>query len=224
YVQQRGGTVLNGTAVRKVTRTDQGWSLSTAAQPDQSFDGIVVATSASAARTLLAAHLTDILPDGAPDMEHEPIATCYLQYPPGTRLAHAMHALVDDPAQGRWGQFVFDRGQLDAAQDGLLAVVISTASAAGELDQDALAKAIAEQLATAFDMPALAAPLWTQAITEKRATFSCTPNLQRIEERTNFANLVLAGDYLAGPYPATIESAVRSGRRAASLLIEHFAD
>ena len=220
YVQQRGGTVLNGTAVRSIARTEQGWALSTAAQPDQTFDGIVVATSASAARTLLA----DTLMDGVPDMQHEPIATCYLQYAPGTRLAHAMHALLDDPAQDRWGQFAFDRGQLDAEQDGLLAVVVSTASAAGEHDQDELAKAIAAQLATSFAMPVLAAPLWTQVITEKRATFSCTPGLQRIEEATACAGLVLAGDYLAGPYPATIESAVRSGRRAASLLIDHFSE
>jgi len=34
---------------------------------------------------------------------------------------------------------------------------------------------------------------------------------------------VLAGDYLASDYPATLESAVRSGAKAARLLQQHFA-
>jgi len=49
---------------------------------------------------------------------------------------------------------------------------------------------------------------------EKRATFQCTPGLQRPPARIA-ANLWAAGDYVAGPYPATLEGAVRSGRQAA---------
>ena len=46
--------------------------------------------------------------------------------------------------------------------------------------------------------------------TEKRATFACTPQLQRPSPQV--AERVWAcGDYLAGPYPATLEGAVRSG-------------
>ena len=218
YVQRHGSEVLPGTVIRNIIRTEQSWSLTTATQSHRLFDGLVVATSASSARTLL----QDTLPDHVPDMQHEPIATCYLQYAPGTRLPHAMHALLDMPAQGRWGQFVFDRGQLDTTQDGLLAVVVSTANATDAPAGNELAQAIANQLATSFAMPTLATPLWSQVITEKRATFSCTPDLQRIKEETVFPDLTLAGDYLQGPYPATIESAVRSGRHAASLLIKHF--
>src|SRR5690606_13931198 len=112
--------------------------------------------------------------------------------------------------------------QLDTTQDGLLAVVVSTANATDAPAGNELAQAIANQLATSFAMPTLATPLWSQVITEKRATFSCTPDLQRIKEETVFPDLTLAGDYLQGPYPATIESAVRSRHHAASLLIKHF--
>jgi hypothetical protein len=42
--------------------------------------------------------------------------------------------------------------------------------------------------------------------------------LQRPTESTPWKGLVLAGDYLASDYPATLESAVRSGVRAAALL------
>ena len=57
-------------------------------------------------------------------------------------------------------------------------------------------------------------------IAEKRATFSCTPGLQRPGNATAVAGLYLAGDYTASDYPATIESAVRSGVRAANLVLQ----
>jgi uncharacterized protein with NAD-binding domain and iron-sulfur cluster len=58
-------------------------------------------------------------------------------------------------------------------------------------------------------------------IAEKRATFSSTPDLSRPDNATPVAGLYLAGDYTASDYPATIESAVRSGVRAANLVLQH---
>jgi uncharacterized protein with NAD-binding domain and iron-sulfur cluster len=52
-------------------------------------------------------------------------------------------------------------------------------------------------------------------ITEKRATFACTPGLPRPPNATGLAGLALAGDYTASDYPATLETAVRSGAAAA---------
>jgi hypothetical protein len=129
-----------------------------------------------------------------------------------------MYALVDDARAGHWGQFVFDRGQLDASQPGLLSVVVSAAAEAVAQDQATLAIAVAAQLASTLQMPTLAQPVWTQVIAEKRATFACTPGLQRPANDIALAGLVLAGDYTAGDYPATLESAVRSGIAAAALL------
>ena len=51
-------------------------------------------------------------------------------------------------------------------------------------------------------------------ITEKRATFQCTPGLVRPRQRIA-PGLWAAGDYVEGPYPATLEGAVRSGEAAA---------
>jgi uncharacterized protein with NAD-binding domain and iron-sulfur cluster len=64
-------------------------------------------------------------------------------------------------------------------------------------------------------VPGLPLPLKVQTITEKRATFACVPNLQRPPTRTGLPGLWLAGDYVAGDYPATLEGAVRSGVAAA---------
>jgi hypothetical protein len=57
----------------------------------------------------------------------------------------------------------------------------------------------------------------TQVISEKRATFACTPGLDRPGNATGLSGLALAGDYTACDYPATLESSVRSGLAAAAL-------
>jgi uncharacterized protein with NAD-binding domain and iron-sulfur cluster len=69
-------------------------------------------------------------------------------------------------------------------------------------------------------LPDLPNPCWSRVIAEKRATFSCRPGIARPDNRTAVGNLHLAGDYTAGDYPGTLESAVRSGLRAAMLTMD----
>ena len=220
FVEGRDGEVRLGAAVTSLMNTDAGWLVD---GDGDAFAGVVLAVPPPAASRLMAP-LRGTTMDAAPlraqldAFTFEAISTCYLQYDPPLRLPLPFCALLDDPDRRRFGQFVFDRGQLDAAQAGLLAVVISACSAAAALDQAELANALAAQLAADFAMPALAAPLWAQVITDKRATFACTPALQRPANTTTLPGLVLAGDYTAGEYPATLESAVRSGVAAARLL------
>ncbi len=221
YIEKRGGGVRASSAVQKISATENGWLLTLNANNEElAFDAIVVATPAAQAATLLKNVMSE---SPVPSFDYEPITTCYLQYPAGTRLPQPFFALVDNPETRCWGQFVFDRAQLDATQDGLFAVVVSASAQAIELGHDALSAAIASQLATAFGRPQLAHPVWSSVISEKRATFSCTPALQRPMEKTDFPHMAIAGDYVAGDYPATLESAIRSGIKAAALLNDHFA-
>jgi squalene-associated FAD-dependent desaturase len=62
-------------------------------------------------------------------------------------------------------------------------------------------------------------PRW-QIVRERRATFAATPeqDVRRPPAQTAYANLVLAGDWTDTGLPATIESAVVSGHRAAALV------
>lgn len=58
-------------------------------------------------------------------------------------------------------------------------------------------------------------PLLT--VVEKRATFACTPGLQRPSVQVA-PGLLACGDYVDGPYPATLEGAVRSAVAAVARL------
>ncbi|GGC59984.1 hypothetical protein GCM10011396_03600 [Undibacterium terreum] len=220
YVKQRSGQVLTGATVKSIRRETAGWALDCAALDgaDALFDAIIIATGPENASRLLSDIPGTEVSSAVPPFSFEPITTCYLQYAADVRLPRAFFALADWPEQGLWGQFVFDRGQLHAGQAGLLAVVVSASSQAIQLGNEALATALARQLASMLNMPTLATPLWQQVISEKRATFSCTPALARPENLTSAPGLLLAGDYTAGEYPATLEAAVRSGTKAAQAL------
>jgi uncharacterized protein with NAD-binding domain and iron-sulfur cluster len=52
--------------------------------------------------------------------------------------------------------------------------------------------------------------------------FSCVPGLERLRppQQTPIENLALAGDWTATGWPATMESAVRSGYRAVDSLLD----
>ncbi|UQV44131.1 hydroxysqualene dehydroxylase HpnE [Janthinobacterium lividum] len=220
YLAQHGGEVRTGAKVAALRALPDGrWQL----DDGESFDGVIVATSSVQAANLLQGLQDPRLDDVINCMQAftpEAISTCYLQYDASVRLDLPLYALVDAPEQQHWGQFVFDRGQLDSNQAGLLAVVISASGPAAEQGHGPLAQAIAAQLAQVLQRPELAQPVWTQLITEKRATFACTPELRRPGNASGVPGLLLAGDYTANEdrtqdYPATIEAAVRSGVAAA---------
>ncbi|WP_312516461.1 hydroxysqualene dehydroxylase HpnE [Massilia sp.] len=224
WLEQNGGALRSGVKVAAISPDGDCWRLELTGQAaggasSERFDAVVLATPSAHSASLLAPLPgMELLSAQLAGFDYEPIATCYLQYAPGARLDLPFYALEDDPAQGRWGQFVFDRAQLDPKQDGLLAVVVSAAGDAAALSREELAAAIATQLAQDLQRPDLAQPSWSQVITEKRATFSCTPALARPGVETGLPGLVLAGDYTASDYPATLETAVRSGIAAAAAI------
>jgi hydroxysqualene dehydroxylase len=139
-------------------------------------------------------------------LQFEAITTVYA-HSSAAQLPHtvmALHSNAQQPAQ-----FVFDRAAL-TKQRGVLAFVVSASSGdAATLEQQVIAQGKA-QLGLADLQP-------IKTIVEKRATFACTPGLQR--PGMHIAPGVIAcGDYVDGPYPATLEGAVRSGLAAAQAI------
>jgi predicted NAD/FAD-binding protein len=217
FIERNGGIVKCGTSVRRIRPENSGWRVDTgdisgAEDDSASFDAVIIATQPNHAAGLL----NDLVnTDTLKSFSFEPITTCYLQYPSDVTLPRPFFALIDDGMNEAWGQFVFDRGQLDKSQAGLLAVVISASTDAIAFGQQILPASIARQLAVAFRLPVLKHPVWTKVISEKRATFSCIPALVRPDNATGLNGLILAGDYTTAEYPATLESSVRSGLKAA---------
>ena len=153
--------------------------------------------------------LKTLLPE-APEFTYQPIYTCYLQYTQTTRLPFPMLGMSEGLVQ-----WVFDRGAL-LGENGRLACVISAQGDHQQMTQDEVADHCHQELAKAglVSEP----PSWVRVIAEKRATISCTPGLKRPDVKCN--GLILAGDYTDPEYPPTLEAAVRSGVRAAHIVIE----
>jgi hydroxysqualene dehydroxylase len=131
----------------------------------------------------------------------------------GQRLPHAMIGLADGPAQ-----WAFDRGRL-GGESGLVACVVRAHGPHELLTREDLEIAVHQQLERELQRR-LPAPEWALTITERRATFACRPGVNRPAIRTPVPGLWLAGDYVDSPYPATIESAVRSGSEVAASIIK----
>ena len=104
------------------------------------------------------------------------------------------------------------------ALPGRIAVTVSDAGELLDMLRAELAAKIWHEVASVMKLPD-ALPPW-QIVRERRATFAATPeeNAKRPGSVTKWRNLILAGDWTATGLPATIESAVRSGHRAAELI------
>jgi len=100
-----------------------------------------------------------------------------------------------------------------------LSVTISNADRLVDMPREELAQAIWRDICNAGGVSGELPP-W-QIVRERRATFEATPeqNALRPGPATNWKNLFLAGDWTDTGLPATIEGSVRSGDRAADLVL-----
>jgi squalene-associated FAD-dependent desaturase len=208
WLRGKGVQVRTGLRVQQLLRNTEGWLLDGLA-----FDAVILACTASEAARL-AGECAPGWARRAQGLRYEPIITVYLRCP-GARLPAPMTALLANAVAP--AQFAFDHGALGATP-GVFAFVVSGARAWAESGLDATAAAVltqAQQAFTAGTWPS--PPTLLRVVAEKRATFRCTPGLDRPPTALG-PGLVAAGDYIEGPYPATLEGAVRSGEAAVLLL------
>jgi hydroxysqualene dehydroxylase len=100
-----------------------------------------------------------------------------------------------------------------------LSITISNGDRLVDMPREELARAIWRDVCKAGGVQGELPP-W-QIVRERRATFEATPeqNALRPGPVTAYKNLFLAGDWTATGLPATIEGSVRSGDRAADLVL-----
>jgi predicted NAD/FAD-dependent oxidoreductase len=232
WLTQRGPAPRLGVRVESLTVGSDGWHIGIRGGDVQgsaeTFDAVILACPPTVAARLVetvAKPVNDTAQSNdtfkaesnrwitlANSLQYEALATVYAQGRTTTNSAKtaslsqpmlALASSAEEPAQ-----FVFDRGQL-GGPSGQLAFVVS----ASQGDQAEISAQVLAQGQRQLGLPLAL----VQTIIEKRATFACTPNLQRPGAQIA-PSLLACGDYIAGPYPATLEGAVRSGLHAAQLL------
>ena len=214
HLSGHGASVRCATRVEALRPDGAEWKVETG-EAIETFDHVVLATGPQHAAALLPADpRLDGLRDTLAGLAFEPIATAYLRYPDTARLPWPILAISRPPAQ-----WIVDRGQLDARASGLFAHVLSAHGDWENIDDAVLVHQLdvrmRETLPECADLPP---PLAHFVIRERRATFRCTPGMDRPPTATALPGLWLAGDYVQGDYPGTLESAVISGRKAAAAL------
>ena len=211
WFTQRGGQLRFGSRVESIEAQGVQWRVR-----GETFDAVILATSASeSVRTLenTAQAASNLIAEPLQHwcqhtraLQFEAIATVYA-WGAGARLPHPMLTLRSNA--GAPAQFVFDRGQL-GGPPGLLAFVVSASHGGREALQTQVLQQAQSQLGLTLQA--------VQTIVETRATFACTPGLQRPGQQIA-PGLLACGDYVDGPYPATLEGAVRSGLAAVALAL-----
>ena len=208
WLMQRGVRVALGQRVASIQPCTAGWEID-----KEAFGSVVLATGARHAAQLLGNSAAALPPalaeplqrwrESALALQYEAITTVYA-WEQGARLSMPMLALRSDAQHP--AQFAFDRGQL-GGPEGLMALVVSASvGERGALQRQVLAQA-REQLG--LNLQAV------KTVTEKQATFACSTGLVRPAMEIA-PGLRACGDYVDGPYPATLEGAVRSGHHAVS--------
>ena len=157
-----------------------------------------------------------LLGEPDPGLEDSPIVSVHLLFDRPI-LRFELAALLGSPAH-----WVFDRGALTGhppEHGQYLTVVSSGAPELLELRGRALVDTMAAELTGRLGAAEL---LWSRVSREPAATFAGRPGTaaRRPGPQTGRPGVVRAGAWTDTGWPATMESAVRSGRDAASLLVE----
>jgi squalene-associated FAD-dependent desaturase len=154
-----------------------------------------------------------LLDEEPPPLEDSPIVSVHLWFE-RPLLRSPLAALLGSDAH-----WVFDRGSLTGHQPErgqYLTVVSSGVPELLEIRGRALVERIAGQLTERLGEAEL---LWSRVSREPYATIALRPGTARPGVETQNERVVRAGAWTDTGWPATMESAVRSGRRAAQHLL-----
>jgi squalene-associated FAD-dependent desaturase len=207
FLRRSGAEIRLSTRVEGLRHQRRGLGLD---GPQEWFQTVVLATHPSQVNALTAQlpELAEVRAALA-RFTWQPILTLWLRFETAPAFPFPMLGL--GPGQAPWA---FARHDI---APGVVSIVESAEGPHLALAPEALLASYLKQLqAVLGPLPRLLA--W-RGITEKRATYACTPDMDRPGNATPLPGLYLAGDYTAGPYPATLEGAVGSGVHCARLIL-----
>jgi squalene-associated FAD-dependent desaturase len=214
YIEERGGEVRLRCGVDRIDAADGAVTAIVLSNGERlSFDAYVCALPPPQLLPLLPESLTGLPPfDGLRELRYSPIVNLHLWFDgPVADFDFAAFA-------GCELQWAFNRSRLDGRRsDGSehLVLSLSAADAYVDLTKAEMLDRLLPQLNRALPGSAARRVLRSALIKEPEATFLPAPRLRRPAPETPLANLHLAGAYTDTGWPATMESAVRSGLAAA---------
>jgi len=211
-----GATVRTSAKVASLHRCDQRWVLRQVDGSELVVDKVVLAVPPTVAEALAPAGCIAAPPGWARRLGSSPIVNVHLVFDRRV-LDEPFIAGMHSPVQ-----WVFDRtasAGLTAGQ--YLAVSLSAAHDTIDLTTEQLRRRILPALATLVPGVDGAGVLDFFVTRQRHATFDPAPGTAVLRPPTGTAapGLVLAGTYTATGWPATMESAVRSGDAAADVLL-----
>ncbi len=218
YITQHGGQVLLGNAATKLIITHS------------NVTGVDTGLEVLPADTVVSAVPWDVLPEllspelaadryfaPANKLEWSPIVGIHVWYDRPV-MEEDFLAALDSPLQ-----WVFNKSRIQGlpGPGQYLCVSMSGAWEHAPMAKEALRAMVLPELEQVFPEAATATVERFIVVKQLAATFRCTPGAQahRLPQQTPVGNLVLAGDWTQTGWPATMESAVRSGRLAATEVV-----
>ncbi len=213
-----GAEVRLGCRVRSLRQHAGGWTVSGEQDGDwfDDFDDVVLAVPPAVAETLMPVGAIAAEPGWAARLGASPIVNLHIVLD-RTVLDEPFFAAVDSEVQ-----WVFDRTVQSGLQSGqYLAVSLSAADDLIDVPTTTLKKRFMPELRAVLPKLATAEVRDFFVTREREATFRPVPGSARLRppSRTDAPGLFLAGAWTATGWPATMESAVRSGDAAASTLL-----
>ncbi len=189
----------------------------------EEFDFVVVAVPWGRVRSLFSAEMLSAVPalERAGEIQPAPITAVHLWFDrPITPLPHAV--LV-----GRLAQWVFNHGPQDILPNRpepchYYQVVISASHDLGGRRREDVVADVRRDLEAIWPEAREAELLHWRLVNRPAAVFSCRPGVERLRptQQTPIRNLMLAGDWTATGWPATMEGAVRSGYLAVEAVLK----
>ncbi|TSE00328.1 FAD-dependent oxidoreductase [Skermania sp. ID1734] len=219
-LESAGVTIQLRNKVRSLAREGEGWLLGNGgASGAQRYDAVVLAVPPDAAEQLLPSGAVSLSSGWAAGLGCAPIVNVHAVFDRPV-LDEPFVATVGSPAQ-----WIFDRTEIAGEKRGqYLAVSVSAAGEFVGMTNAQLRQLFLPELSRILPRARSATVLDFFVTRERCATFRPVPGTAalRPQARTALPGLYLAGAWTATGWPATMESAVRSGESAAAALVEEW--
>jgi zeta-carotene desaturase len=229
-IERAGGKVQLRSTVEKLCRDEAlgQWRIG-AGEQSRNFDAVVLALSFEGMERLLPG-----LPQGAPRVRlerllagfsHSPLTGIHLWFDREiTDLEHAV--LLDTTLQWLYNTSRIQPERQSMRSGHLIELVVSASKSLVPMERQAIIDLAVRELALFFPAMRDARLLKAAVVKEVRATYSIVPGLDELRPgpESGWPGLILAGDWTATGWPATMEGAARSGYLAAEAVSRQAGD